>query len=100
VSTIAPITAAMVIILKSKQNRGQPLKLNSIAKNQTEVTLSNGDMVFFSYRTPVACYIAKKGRYARTDAWYSSTTTRHINKWLGNLEYDIIPQSYLDEITL
>ena len=76
------------------------MKLNSIAKNQTEVTLSNGDQVFFSYRTPVACYIAKKGRYARTDAWYSSTTTRHINKWLGNLEYDVIPQSYLDEITL
>ena len=76
------------------------MKLNSIAKNQTEITLSNGDQIFFSYRTPVACYIAKKGRYARTDAWYSSTTTRHINKWLGNLEYDIIPQSYLDEITL
>ena len=76
------------------------MKLNSIAKNQTEVTLSNGDQVFFSYRTPVACYIAKKGRYARTDAWYSATTTRHINKWLGNLEYDVIPQSYLDEITL
>ena len=75
------------------------MRLNSIAKNQTEVTLSNGDQIFFSYRTPVAVYIAKKGRYARTDAWFSSTTTRHNNKWLGNVEYDIIPQSALDMIT-
>ena len=75
------------------------MKLNSIAKNQTEVTLSNGDQIFFSYRTPVAVYIAKKGRYARTDAWFSSTTTRHINKWLDNVEYDTIPQSDLDQIT-
>ena len=75
------------------------MKLNSIAKNQTGITLSNGDQVFFSYRTPVACYIAKKGRYARTAAWFSSTTTRHINKWLGNVEYDTIPQSALDMIT-
>ena len=75
------------------------MRLNSIAKNQTEVTLSNGDQIFFSYRTPVAVYIAKKGRYARTDAWFSSTTTRHINKWLGNVEYATIPQSALDMIT-
>ena len=75
------------------------MRLNSIAKNQTEVTLSNGDQIFFSYRTPVAVYIAKKGRYARTDAWFSSTTTRQINKWLGNVEYDTIPQSDLDMIT-
>ena len=75
------------------------MRLNSIAKNQTEVTLSNGDQIFFSYRTPVAVYIAKKGRYARTDAWFSSTTTRHINKWLGNVEYATIPQSDLDMIT-
>ena len=75
------------------------MKLNSIAKNQTEITLSNGDQIFFSYRTPVACYIARKGRYARTDAWFSSTTTRHINKGLGNVEYDTIPQSALDMIT-
>ena len=74
------------------------MKLNSIAKNQTEVTLSNGDQVFFSYRTPVACYIAKKGRYARTDAWYSSTTTRHINKWLGGVLAKEQPQEYFDSL--
>jgi len=73
------------------------LKLNSIAKNQTEITLSNGDQIFFSYRTPVACYIAKKGRYARTDAWFSSTTTRHINKWLPeNGTVKEVEQTYLD----
>ena len=75
------------------------MRHNTIAKNQTEVTLSNGDQIFFSYRTPVAVYIAKKGRYARTDAWFSSSTTRHINKWFGNVEYDTIPQSDLDMIT-
>ena len=83
------------------------MKLNSIAKNQTEITLSNGDQIFFSYRTPVACYIAKKGRYARTDAWFSSTTTRHINKWIGMdmpvsghvaVTTEKVEQTYLDNL--
>ena len=76
------------------------MKLNSLAANQTVVTLSNGDEVFFSYRTPVACYIRAKGLFGKTETWYSATTTRHINKWLGGRAAQILPQSFFDELTL
>ena len=76
------------------------MKLNSIAANQTEVTLSNGDQVFFSYRTPVACYIAKKGRYARTEQWYSATTTRFSRKKREMYETeDLDKNGYMDMIS-
>ena len=76
------------------------MKLNSLAANQTVVTLSNGDEVFFSYRTPVECYIRSKGLFGKTETWYSATTTRHINKWLGGRDAQILPQSFFDELTL
>ena len=64
------------------------LKLKSIAKNQTEVTLNNETTVFFSYETPVAAKLSNKENiseslnFVRTSKKWSPTTTRHINKWL------------------
>ncbi len=57
------------------------LKLKSIAKNQTEVTLNDETTVFFSYETPVAAKLST-GVTIRTSKKWSPTTTRHINKWL------------------
>ena len=76
------------------------MKLNSLAANQTVVTLSNGDEVFFSYRTPVACYIRSKGLFGKTETWYSATTTRHINKWLDGEIAKEKPQTFFDNLTL
>ena len=59
------------------------MQLRPIAANQTELTLSNGTQVFFSYRTPVAAYLADKAKYVRTATKWSTTTSRHINKWMG-----------------
>ena len=49
----------------------------------------------FSYQTPVAGY-DDKGAF-RTKAWYSSTTTKHINKYLGGRDVGReVDQSYIE----
>ena len=70
------------------------MKLHSFATNRTLLTFADGTEVFFSYSTPVAGYKPNIG-YVKTNRWYSSTTTRHINKYLDdnfalNVEQDAI----------
>ena len=59
------------------------MKLTSFATNRTLLTFADGTEVFFSYSTPVAGYKPNIG-YVKTNQWYSSTTTRHINKYLND----------------
>ena len=75
------------------------MKVKSIGANQTEVTLSNGDQVFFSYETPVAAIVG--GLSYKTEKKFSTTTTRHLNKWLGNGGINGIerPQEFFDNLT-
>ncbi len=56
------------------------MKLQTIAANRNIVRFNDGTEVFFSYETPVAGYSNELG-YISTATWYSSTTTRHINKY-------------------
>ena len=70
------------------------MKLHSFATNRTLLSFDDGTEVFFSYSTPVAGYKPNVG-YVKTKSWYSSTTTRHINKYLDdnfalNVEQDDI----------
>tara|TARA_B100001250_G_scaffold398704_1_gene407269 strand:- start:9947 stop:10177 length:231 start_codon:yes stop_codon:yes gene_type:complete len=75
------------------------MKLTPIAANQTEVSFTNGTQVFFSYKTPVAAYLPEKG-YVKTEKFWSVTTSRHVNKWLGSVtNVELIPQSVLDNLT-
>ena len=64
------------------------MKLKSFATNRTLLTFDDGTEVFFSYQTPVAGYSNKLG-YIKTKSWFSSTTTRHINRYLN--EYCDVP---------
>ena len=74
------------------------MNLTPIAANQTELSFTNGTQVFFSYKTPVAAYCPSRG-YIRTAQFWSSTTSRHINKWLkGVSEVAIVPQTVLQEL--
>lgn len=58
------------------------MKLKPIGSNQTEAT--EGDKtILYSYSQPVACLIHGDKYYRTTKKW-SSTTSRHINKWLEN----------------
>ena len=75
------------------------MNLTPIAANQTEVETKNA-RVFFSYRTPVAAYIFGEG-FVKTSTWYSTTTTRHLNKWIGRNIVDTVkevPQELLDNL--
>ena len=70
------------------------MQLQSFAVNRTLLLFDDGTEIYFSYETPVAGYSNKLG-YVKTSQWYSSTTTRHINKYLDdnfalNVEQDTI----------
>tara|TARA_Y100001960_G_scaffold20672_1_gene18122 strand:- start:84 stop:323 length:240 start_codon:yes stop_codon:yes gene_type:complete len=74
------------------------MNLTPIAANQTELSFTNGATVLFSYKTPVAAYCPSKG-YIRTAKYWSVTTSRHINKWLKDVNnVTEVSQDYLYEL--
>lgn len=82
------------------------MKLKQLASNMTELTLNNGTVVLFSYETPVAYYESKTNTVTRTSKNWSRTTTKHIRKWindldqrgLGDTSYLTIEQEVLDNL--
>ena len=60
------------------------MKLHSFATNRTLLIFDDGTEVFFSYETPVAGYSDKLG-YVKSKQWYSSTTTRHVNRYFNHV---------------
>ena len=73
------------------------MQLTPIASNMTEVETSEA-RILFSYRTPVAAYVFGEG-YVRTEKWWSVTTSRHINKWIGkDVTTEEVSQTYLDKL--
>lgn len=72
------------------------MKLKSIGSNMTEMNI-NGVSILFSYSTPVAGW-DDKGAF-RTSKHYSTTTSRHINKYLGGKDIGRkVDQEYIDLI--
>ncbi len=61
--------------------RNVPLRGKTPNINMRELVLTNGDIVFFSYSTPVAAKVGSK--FYRTSDYYSVTTTKHLNTWLA-----------------
>ena len=74
------------------------MELIPLGANRTQINLKNGDSVFFSYRTPVAC-LTENGYYRTSKKW-SVTTTRHINKWLDGVLAKEQPQEYFDSLVV
>ena len=80
------------------------MNLNPIKANMTELDLGNGTKVLFSYRTPVAARVDNgygSGTWYQTEKKWSNTTTRHINKWMG--EHSVFgmrfkPQEFFDNL--
>ena len=81
----------------SVSNGSIQMQLTPIAANQTQLNLNDGTEVFFSYKTPVAAKLPNYD-YIRTATKWSSTTTRHINKWLEGVHAEEVPQNKLDEL--
>ena len=79
------------------------MKIVPLKANQTELHLNDGTVVLFSYKTPVAGFTPDVG-YFRTDEFFSTTTSRHINNWLreevGDAFNDVqrLPQSQIDTV--
>ena len=59
------------------------MRIKAITPKQTEV-LNDKANVLVSYSTPVAAYLLSSYEYVRTSKFYSKTTSRHINAWLGD----------------
>ena len=72
------------------------LALRPIATNQNEIAFANGNIVFFSYSTPVAAFVPGEG-YIKTSVFYSTTTSKHINKWTEN-RATVVPQIVIDTL--
>ncbi|MHA6907407.1 hypothetical protein ACQUJS_03075 [Ralstonia pseudosolanacearum] len=73
------------------------MKLKALGPNQTEVTFANGVIVLFSYTGAVAAYRPGVG-YLVTDQFYSKTTLRHIEEWVGKHGSTTVSQDVLDHI--
>jgi len=72
------------------------MKLKQIAANVTEIQIGSVS-IMFSYETPVAGWCID-GAF-RTDERYSSTTTKHINKYLGGSGIGrSVSQSWIDNL--
>ena len=76
------------------------MDIKNVGSNMTEVGF-DGNRVLYSYSTPVAAWDNAKGKWVRTDKFWSQTTSRHINKWLKmNAWIDAVevPQIELDKM--
>ena len=72
------------------------MQIKPIASNMTELEVNN-TTILYSYQTPVAGY-SDEGAF-RTDKYYSVTTSKHINKYLGGKDVGkVVPQSYIDAL--
>ena len=72
------------------------MKLKTIASNMTELEV-NGASILFSYETPVAGWDSN-GAF-RTKDYYSTTTSRHINKYLGGKDIGReVTQRFINEL--
>lgn len=72
-----------------------------MSKNYT-IVCHNDDTILFSYSTPVVFH-SPGSRPKITDKKWSSTTSRHINKFLNEEDFDkdmceIVPQEVIQEL--
>lgn len=75
------------------------MNLNPIKANMTELKLSDGTRVLFSYKTPVACITPEDDTAYKTEKFWSVTTSRHINFWVSQFDsVDVKPQEYFDNL--
>jgi len=71
------------------------MKRSKIASNMSVLNMGS-TAVLYSYDTPVAGY-DHEGAF-KTAQWYSSTTTRHVNKYTAGDEARVVEQVYIDKL--
>ena len=73
------------------------IKVKSIRHNYNIITHQD-NQILYSYETPVAV-IHSNGSCFQTNQKYSSTTSRHINKFLDGLASEKVNQSHINFYT-
>jgi len=75
------------------------MKVRNVGSNQTEVELSNGTIVLYSYATPVAAFVHGRGGLCSSKK-YSATTSRHVSKAIERwgCSKTIVDQVEIDDI--
>lgn len=72
------------------------MQLTPIGSNMTEIKI-NGTSILFSYETAVAGW-DDEGAF-RTAEYYSPTTTKHINKYLGGSDVGrVVSQAEIERV--
>lgn len=72
------------------------LNLKKVGSNMTELEVGNTS-ILFSYQTPVAGW-DDQGAFRSSD-WFSTTTTKHINKYLGGKDIGrVVDQKYIENL--
>ncbi len=70
--------------------------LKKLGNNETQVE-QHGYLILYSYNTPVAVHHCASGKEWRTNKKWSSTTSKHINKWCSK-DAVLVEQSVIDSI--
>lgn len=83
-------------------------ELVKVGSNQYEQLVSTAPwvVVFYSYNQPVGAEVGNGWDFEhyRTDTYYSQTTTRHLNNFVGKAgekhqgAAKVVPQLYIDEL--
>jgi len=61
------------------------MRLNKLGQNQNLLETNHGHEILYSYNCPVAGFSPGIG-YFKTTKFYSTTTSKHINKYLEGIE--------------
>jgi len=70
------------------------LNIKNVGSNMSELEVG-GKSILFSYQTPVAGY-DDQGAF-RSEDFFSVTTSKHINKYLGGKDVGRrVPQTYIE----
>lgn len=73
------------------------MRIRLLAPNQTELYVGPY-IILYSYETPVAAKrINTDGiRVYKSSTRYSTTSSRHVNKWVGEDKVETVKQSVID----
>lgn len=72
------------------------LKLKDVKSNYLVLDVNDSELLF-SYTTCVAGFLPGQG-YFKTDAYFSNTTSKHINQYLGKRPFIKIEQTEIIDL--
>lgn len=76
------------------------IAIHPVGSNQTEVDMGDGVIILYSYNTPVAAKVSFPDgeiHFLKTDRFYSRTTSKHVNAWLGK-NAEEVAQDIIDKL--